>query len=131
LHSYNSVIQHRTYKSNVVADALRRGRHLLITIRNEIIGFDVMEEDPNDAYFGRILQLLTTNSTQLEALLKTIFCGWIFVQRQTIMYSSWISERKNDPRIAFKLLGGHFGRDISFSLVHKRFFWQQMRKERC
>jgi hypothetical protein len=56
--------------------------------------------------------------------------GFLFKGRQLCIPAGSVREKKIQE-LHSSGLGGHFGRDISFSLVHKRFFWPQMRKERC
>jgi hypothetical protein len=74
-------VKHRSGKTNVVANAISRRRHMLVVMTNGLVGFEEMKSEyANDPYFGSIIAILSrqdlTGSHSFEDFL--LLDGFLF-----------------------------------------------------
>lgn len=128
LQEFTFIIKHKSGEQNKVADALSRRSYLIKTLAIEVMGFETIREAyKDDAYFKEIL-----NKCQSAP-------GNIF--RHFIMSDGYLfyGNRLCIPQISLRELlikelhagglGGHFGRDKTYSLLEDRYFWPSLRKD--
>ncbi|XP_076898116.1 uncharacterized protein LOC143551604 [Bidens hawaiensis] len=115
LEKFTFVVKHKTGVSNRVADALSRRGNLLVAVRINVLGLDVIREQlTTDPYFSVVLQ-------DVQAGQKSDFLlhdGFLFKGNQ--------SSVENYSGVTW---GGHVGRDRTLHLVQSSYFWPTMRKE--
>lgn len=122
IQQFTFVIQHKSRALNKVADALSRRSTLLVTMKNEVLGFDSIRDLlSTDPYFGPIIQD-TSAATHTEYVLHD---GFLFKGNKLCIPTSSlrlkiIQDLHNE---------GHFGRDKTLQLVMHSYFWPSMRRE--
>ncbi|KAI3760252.1 hypothetical protein L1987_50645 [Smallanthus sonchifolius] len=122
LEKFTFVVKHKTGVSNRVADALSRRGNLLVSVRINVLGLDVIREQlTTDPYFSVVLQ-------DVQAGQKSDFLlhdGFLFKGNQLCIPDSSLR-----LKIIQELHGeGHVGRDRTLHLVQSSYFWPTMRKE--
>ena len=131
LQAYTFVVQHRSGKTNVVADALSRRRHLLVVMSNVLIGFEEMKtEYSSDPYFGQIIAILSGQGQADSHSIKEfhLLDGFLFKGSELcIPFGS--RQEKLAREMHSNGLAGHVRRDKTFELVNKKFFWPNIRRD--
>ncbi|KAJ0814782.1 putative nucleotidyltransferase, Ribonuclease H [Helianthus annuus] len=122
LEKFTFVVKHKTGVSNRVADALSRRSNLLVSMRVDVSGLEVIREQlAIDPYFSVILQDVKTGQKS-DFLLHE---GFLFKGNQLCIPDSSLR-----LKIIKELHGeGHVGRDRTLQLVQASYYWPTMRKE--
>ncbi|KAJ0735706.1 putative nucleotidyltransferase, Ribonuclease H [Helianthus annuus] len=122
LEKFTFVVKHKTGVSNRVADALSRRSNLLVSMRVDVPGLEVIREQlAIDPYFSVILQDVETGQKS-DFLLHE---GFLFKGNQLCIPDSSLR-----LKIIKELHGeGHVGRDRTLQLVQASYYWPTMRKE--
>ena len=125
LHMSNNfpfTIKHKAEALNKVADALSRKSTLLVTMQNEVLGFEFIKDLLiTDPFFGPIVGDVTSGVRSDYGL----YNGFLFKRRQLCIPDcslrlKIIQNRHNE---------GHVGRDKTVLLVADQFYWPTLRKE--
>ncbi|GJW21816.1 RNA-directed DNA polymerase [Tanacetum coccineum] len=117
---------HKSGASNKVADALSRKTTLLVTISNEVVGFDSIKElYASDEDFGNICMELETKQHRGEFILLD---GYLFKGNRLCIpkTSPWIQLIKE---VHAGRLSAHLGRDKTIASVESRFYWPQLKRD--
>ncbi|XP_021985870.1 uncharacterized protein LOC110882080 [Helianthus annuus] len=116
LEKFTFVVKHKTGVSNRVADALSRRSNLLVSMRVDVPGLEVIREQlVIDPYFSVILQDVKTGQKS-DFLLHD---GFLFKGNQLCIPDSSLR-----LKIIKELLGeGHVGRDRTLQLVQASYCW--------
>ncbi|KAJ0875134.1 putative nucleotidyltransferase, Ribonuclease H [Helianthus annuus] len=122
LEKFTFVVKHKTGVSNRVADALSRRNNLLVSMRVDVPGLEVLREQlAIDPYFSVILQDVETGQRSDFVLHD----GFMFKGNQLCIPDSSLR-----LQIIKELHGeGHVGRDRTLQLVQDSYYWPTMRKE--
>ncbi|GKA40654.1 RNA-directed DNA polymerase [Tanacetum coccineum] len=126
LEKFNYVIKHKSGASNKVADALSRKTTLLVTISNEVVGFDSIKElYASDEDFHNIWMELETKQHRGEFILidDYLFKDNRFCIPKTSLKSQLVKE------IHAKGLSAHLGRDKTIASVESQFYWPQLKRD--
>jgi hypothetical protein len=119
---FSFTIKHKSRALNKVADALSQKSTHLTTMKNEVIGFDILKDSLSiDPLFGPIVGEVSLGVRSDFGLHN----GFLFKGTQLCILdcSLWlriIQERHNK---------GHMGRNKTFQLIAEKFYWPSMRKE--
>jgi hypothetical protein len=119
---FSFTIKHKSRALNKVADALSRKSTHLTTMKNEVIGFDILKDSlSTDPLFGSIVGEVSLGVRSDFGLHN----GFLFRGTQLCILdcSLWlriIQECHNK---------GHMGRNKTFQLITEKFYWPSMRKE--
>ncbi|KAG5527003.1 hypothetical protein RHGRI_028065 [Rhododendron griersonianum] len=122
IQQFTFVIKHKSGALNKVADALSRRKHLLVTMRAKVLGFDLFRELlPNDPYFGPIMRDVEAGNRADYQMHD----GFLFKGNQLCVPAS---------SLRLKIIKelheeGHVGRDKTVQLVGDSYYWPTMRKE--
>jgi hypothetical protein len=109
-------IKHKAGALNRVADALSRKSSLLVTMTNEVLGFDFIKELLHtDSFFGHIMDEIAGGARSGYG----VYDGFLFKGHQLCIPDcslrlKIIQERYNE---------GHVGRDKTVLLVVQHFYW--------
>ncbi|XP_022032214.1 uncharacterized protein LOC110933292 [Helianthus annuus] len=122
LEKFTFVVIHKTGVSNRVADALSRRSSLLVSMRVDVPGLEVIREQlAIDPYFSVILQDVETGQKS-DFLLHE---GFLFKGNQLCIPDSSLR-----LKIIKELHGeGHVDHDRTLQLVQASYYWPTMRKE--
>ncbi|GKC34620.1 RNA-directed DNA polymerase [Tanacetum coccineum] len=126
LEKFNYVIKHKSGASNKVADALIRKTTLLVTISNEVVGFDSIKKlYANDEDFGNIWMEIKTKQHWGEFILLDgyLFKGNHLCIPKTSLRIQLIKE------VHARGLGAHLGQDKTIASVESRFYWPQLKRD--
>lgn len=122
IQQFTFVIKHQSGSLNKVADALSRRSTLLVSMRNEVLGFDSFRELlSSDPYFGPILPDAGVGKhTDFVLHDGFLFKGNKLCVPASSLRLKIIQELHNE---------GHLGRDKTLQLVMNTYFWPSMWKE--
>jgi hypothetical protein len=115
-------MKHKARALNKVADALSRKSTLLVTMQNEILGFEFIKELlKTDSFFGPIVEDINSGVRSDCGL----YNGFLFKGHQLCI---------PDCSLRIKIIQechneGHIGRDKTILLVAEQFYWPTLRKE--
>lgn len=122
IQQFTFVIKYKFGALNKVADALSRRSSLLVTMRNEVVGFDTIRDLlSTDPYFGPIIQDVEEGRNTDYVLHE----GFLFKGNQLCVPNGSlrlkiIQEVHNE---------GHLGHDKMLQLAMGSYFWPSMRQE--
>ncbi|GKE85356.1 reverse mRNAase, partial [Tanacetum coccineum] len=125
LEKFNYVIKHKSGASNKVTDVLSRKTTLLVTISNDVVGFESIKElYTNDEDFCNTWEEIETKQHQGEFLLLD---GYLFKgNRLYIPKTSLRNKLIKDAHAGG--LSAHLGRDKTIASMESRFYWPQLKK---
>jgi hypothetical protein len=118
---FSFTIKHKAGALNRVTNALSRKSTLLVTMKNEILGFYFIKELLHtDSFFGPIMEEVVVGARSDYG----VYNGFLFKGHQVRIPNcslrlKIIQERHNE---------GHMGRDKTIILVAERFYWLTLRK---
>ncbi|XP_012066910.2 uncharacterized protein LOC105629876 [Jatropha curcas] len=124
--AFHYVIKHKSGTCNIVADALSRRAALLITIKQEIVGFDFFKDlYTSDEDFAATWAKIDAKQPTDSFLIHD---GYLFKENRLSIPRSSLQEK-----LIREVHGGglsrHLGRDKTITGLESRFFWPQLKKE--
>jgi hypothetical protein len=119
---FSFTIKHKLGALNKVADALSQKSTLMTTMKNEVIGFDLLKDSlSTDPLFGPIVGKVSLG-VRIDFGLHN---GFLFKSTQLCI---------PDCNLRLRIIQechnkGHMGHDKTFQLIAEMFYWPSMRKE--
>lgn len=120
------MINHKSSASNKVADALSRKTTLLVTISNDVVGFELIKGlYSNDEDFRGTWDEIETKPHRGEFLLLDgyLFKGNRLCIPKTSLRIQLIKE------VHAGGLSAHLGRDKTIASMESRFYWPQLKRD--
>ena len=106
----------------------RKRHHMLVTMNNDIICFDSLEEAYEmDDFFGQVVEYSHNPVGAVENSFKDLLMldVFLFCAKQLHILAGSIQENLLQDSHN-KQLNGHAGQDKTLSMVDKRCFWKQV-----